>query len=1039
MKRGWKRILRRGGLVLAGLFLLLAVFSAFVYFHKPTLKAYLERTLSKRPGLTVTIGRLDYGLFPLRVEANSVRIGFVSALGRAQAFIERAAAPGSLGRVLKNQKPFFDTLTISGLKFEFFEDPDAPPTRFIDVGAAARTFSEYLQSVGRLVIRDSSLRLDLPVEGLDFKATAVGLEASGRDRTTIDLSVGSLEFVNARPGAVLTAALRARLGWGPSNPPDIEGDLDLTRASLSMPEKGWAGSSFDLKAGLHYGRDRVLLDRLRVEIPGLIALTGSGRVDMDPKPAWAFASQVEIEDIDRVKTEFAAFLPRNLPDISISGPAHWEGEVRREAVSGRPVFSLDGTFRMPPAHLMMKRNGLSVDLTLGADLRLAGSPAAIRVNGLAKGERGEVAANSFQIHGLSFNVPIALEGSRMTFSSFKARATEIVLNAGGPGRKLTGLAVAGGLKIDLPRRAAASDSLDLDLSRIGRFSLAGQASLAPRPNLALNLTSRALDIQDLLGAFRNVVPDAVAAWRPAGRADLSVEIRSDPTADRRYRVRGTIGLAGAGFQNPTGSIVSEGLEPRISFDADLRPPDRLVPFSFRLELAKGESLWKDLYLNWRDNPLRLDVKAELEPGAGSIRKAAAVLAIAPLGELRAEGSFSAVPALRFEARFSASSVDLARLRGFLGKAIPSKSAAWEIEGRADAVADARFGDFLKMRGTLKVRDGSLKRADGGLTLAGLSAEIPFSFSNGVGLRDKEDDYALVPGFLGVREVGTPTMPPAALRIDFLAARNLFLFLPFQFELWGAKLEAGPSVLALCPAVRSWRGVSRLALDGVDLAGLPIATETFKLAGRAWIPPNGLELRPGEIRFRGQVLADLFGGRMTLDDLRLTDPFSAGRRVMFQAEIAGLDLARLTSAVPFGDVTGIVDVSIRDFVLSYGQPESFSLSIQSVPRKGVSRKFSLKAVDNLSVISSGGQAAPPSASWLMKFISGFNYSRIGIACSLRNDVFTLQGTIVEGGVQYLVRRATFFGIDVVNAKPVNTIGFKDMIGRLERVGVDRPKK
>jgi len=151
------------------------------------------------------------------------------------------------------------------------------------------------------------------------------------------------------------------------------------------------------------------------------------------------------------------------------------------------------------------------------------------------------------------------------------------------------------------------------------------------------------------------------------------------------------------------------------------------------------------------------------------------------------------------------------------------------------------------------------------------------------------------------------------------------------------------------------------------------------------------------------------------------------------------LGQLTDRVAFGDVTGIVDILLKDFTLSYGQPESFDLTVTSVPRRGVSRKFSLKAVNNLSVISSGGPTAAPSGSFFMKLIHSFNYSRIGIACSLRNDVFHLRGTIVEGGIQYLVRRATFFGIDVVNAKPVNTISFKDMLGRLERVGQSQEKK
>ena len=177
----------------------------------------------------------------------------------------------------------------------------------------------------------------------------------------------------------------------------------------------------------------------------------------------------------------------------------------------------------------------------------------------------------------------------------------------------------------------------------------------------------------------------------------------------------------------------------------------------------------------------------------------------------------------------------------------------------------------------------------------------------------------------------------------------------------------------------------------------------------------------------------------MDDLRITEAFSAGRKISFQAEIGGLDLGKLTDSVPFGEVTGIVDVSLRDVALSYGQPENFILSIISVPRKGVSRKFSMKAVNNLSVISSNGPPAVPSSNLLTKLVNSFGYSGIGIACSLKNDVFALQGTIIEGGIQYLVRRSTFFGIDVVNGNPVNKISFQDMLDRLRRIGQSQEKK
>jgi hypothetical protein len=105
----------------------------------------------------------------------------------------------------------------------------------------------------------------------------------------------------------------------------------------------------------------------------------------------------------------------------------------------------------------------------------------------------------------------------------------------------------------------------------------------------------------------------------------------------------------------------------------------------------------------------------------------------------------------------------------------------------------------------------------------------------------------------------------------------------------------------------------------------------------------------------------------------------------------------------------------------------------LPRKGVAQTFSLKAVDNLTVLSSGAQASAGSSQFWMRFIRGFRYQKLGIVSTLRNDTFTLNGTIHEGGVEYLVKKPALFGISVVNRMPEKVISFKEMAGRLKRVG------
>ncbi|MBA4395199.1 MAG: hypothetical protein C0407_16740, partial [Desulfobacca sp.] len=55
-----------------------------------------------------------------------------------------------------------------------------------------------------------------------------------------------------------------------------------------------------------------------------------------------------------------------------------------------------------------------------------------------------------------------------------------------------------------------------------------------------------------------------------------------------------------------------------------------------------------------------------------------------------------------------------------------------------------------------------------------------------------------------------------------------------------------------------------------------------------------------------------------------------------------------------------------------------------------------------------------------------------ACSLNEDRFRINGTIIEEGLEYLVRRPTGFGIDIVNKNPDNEISFSDIMERLQRI-------
>ncbi|HVP90480.1 MAG TPA: hypothetical protein VMS75_04610 [Terriglobales bacterium] len=1040
MKKRWKRVVRTAGLVLAGALILVLGSASYLYFHKPALKGYIERTLSKRAGTTVTIGRLDYRLFPLRVEADSARIVLVSVLGRLEIEAGRVQATGHFDRVLSDKKPYLDEVAISGLKVDFAEDPNSPPSGPVDVKGLSRMLSGYLAYASRVTIKDASLHLGLPVEGMDLAAGGVAIAGVGGDRDSLAMSVERFEFRNFKPAAVLSAGFNAEAGWTRADPFLLDGTVDLAARSAALPGKNWQSAGFALKAGFRTDGARLSVGRFDLGMPGLVALSGSAEAGLGKNAGVAVTSVLDLTSLAAAKEAFAAFLPPDLPALSVDGALRWEGEVRGAVpAGGAPKVGLKGDLRLLPTRVKAALPGLSIGQTLRATVRLEGMLPDLAASGTIEGSGGEAAANSLRASGVSFRLPFEFRGGRLGFKSLTARAAKAALRAAGRTIELDAVSLTASGRVDAGDRSAVLDSLSADIPGLGRFDISGTASPGPRPAIALDARGRDIDMARVVTSFPTVVPTAFAAWQPGGLAGLTLAVRSGPKGGPPYRLKGTCVLTKGAFQDATGTIVAEGLEPRLEFDTEVSSAAAPVRISAALDLAAGETLWKDAYFNWKSEPVRLEIKGEYDPRAGAVGGGEAALTFAPVGSLRARGSVFLGPPPRFDVHLSAPAVDLATLYAFLAKMNPARPAALEVEGRADVEADLRVSGGKSISGLARVRGAAVARKDGTLALSGLEADLPFSLSEGAAPAETQVAPSSSPGYVRLKDLKTPALSLPPLRLDFEASRNLFVAAPAAVELWGAKLSLGRTSLSVDPAGGGVTGVSRLALSELDLAKLPFQSPSFKLSGRLSVPEGELFVGPKEVRFDGRVLASLFGGRMTLDRLRLTDLLTPGMRVMFDAQVEGLNLGRLTDSVPFGEVTGVVDVSLKGFVLSYGQPESFALTVRSVPTRGVSQKFSVKAVDNLSVISSGGPSAAPSSNFLTRLVHSFNYSRIGIACSLRNDVFTLQGTIVENGVQYLVRRATFFGIDVVNAKPVNTISFKDMLGRLQRVGQSQEKK
>ena len=189
----------------------------------------------------------------------------------------------------------------------------------------------------------------------------------------------------------------------------------------------------------------------------------------------------------------------------------------------------------------------------------------------------------------------------------------------------------------------------------------------------------------------------------------------------------------------------------------------------------------------------------------------------------------------------------------------------------------------------------------------------------------------------------------------------------------------------------------------------------------------ISYKNGRFDFSGHVKISIGDGTINISNIWLA-PSGALPRWGADITFSGLELADLTKQTSFGYMTGKIRGYVKGLVMSGIEPEAFDMLIETDPNSKGKKKISAEAVESLSII--GGGAGIP---LIGRFFKTYSYSKIGIHCTLKNDIFTLRGLIKKGNIEYLVKRGFPFGVDVINRNPEGKISFRDMLDRLKRIG------
>lgn len=509
----------------------------------------------------------------------------------------------------------------------------------------------------------------------------------------------------------------------------------------------------------------------------------------------------------------------------------------------------------------------------------------------------------------------------------------------------------------------------------------------------------------------------LAGMWPAGRwtqGQLSGQVDIATPANGALEVRSDLQSEGLSVETPDGLVAAAGVNAGVR--VDYREQHGRQRVDARIGLRGGELLVQNFYAVLPTSPVELQVLAARDGPRSAWRL--------PSLQWRDPGVLTATGQAALDASAELDELDLdvdlvdlsiARdryLSGFL--------------------APAGFADLLLaggVRAELRMRAGALRSAGAKLqAVNAVDRNSRFIFA-GVGgdLRWTRDGVA-VPSRLAWESAALYGIGLGPADAGFSSAGGEFrLTAPTTLEVLEGRLRLDHL---------RWQaphdGVGTqvdlgLTLEQLDLASLSQRlgwpTFTGSLGGR--IP--SAHYQDNLLRFDGGLRMDVFGGNVGLQHLVMERPFGVAPTLSADVAIADIDMEPMTRAFGFGWISGRLDGRIDHLRLVDWSPAAFTAWLETDRAWKGKRRISQRAVNDISSVGGSGLVAGLQARALALF-DDFGYDRIGIGCTLRENVCRMAGVGSAGDGYIIVAGAGLPRIQVVGFR--RHVDWPTLVARLK---------
>jgi hypothetical protein len=526
---------------------------------------------------------------------------------------------------------------------------------------------------------------------------------------------------------------------------------------------------------------------------------------------------------------------------------------------------------------------------------------------------------------------------------------------------------------------------------------------------------------------------------------IRIEV-AGPTAGP-WQIKTNLSLEDLTFQNKDGSLMGEkiSLTTRAQGAVDLK--DSKITFDAALEIKAGEALYDRYYVNLAENPVVLSCKGTYEFQQRILQLLKLKLELTDILPLEIKGSIQQGPAGNSQWMQNADftvTIPQFPLKPIFYHLVQEpykfeKPLLATLETGGSVSAQLRLEIIENNRwitGHLEWRDGNLALKDAEkdkkISVVGIQLDLPVWYKTGLSEAPGEN----LKGRLEIQSLVLPPLPDQAFSILLNAGPNrISVDSPTIIRVPGGEIRMG-AVQAQNIYDPNITINTSVTIVGIDMRTL--------LSGIGAFPPDAAPegslsgtLEP--VRYekyavvsQGTISTRVFGGTLLLSELGASGILTAAPVFKLNARWDDLLLASMTTDTAFGKIEGVLTGHIRDLEIAYGQPQRFDLLLETVEKKGTPQTISITAVDNIARIGGGQSPFMGLAGAFASVFEKFPYEKIGIRADLENDMFTINGTIMDNGEEYIVKKRGFSGVNIINQNPDNRINFKDMVKRVQRI-------